>query len=248
LTSWALRHRASGSRPPGKWCIVVGAVALIAVLYAPTIVAETIGSGGENPTDLFDTLSEGDDIFDGEPVTISGFVWVDVNNNHLKDAGEVGLPNVVILLTSDANPDYKKWTATGSDGSYQFVDLLPGYYSLEQKPPQGFTDGWDKLGEIVVIDPQGGSSSSLPTANPGSAAQDNRFVGIEVPAGAAGINYAFGYKGLSPSQLSKRVYITDIPPPSPPLVPEPGTLTLLGFAGLALCGTAWRRRMRSRRA
>jgi|GEM_PF-3076673 len=69
--------------------------------------------------------------------TIEGYVWNDVNNNEVKDEGELGLENWQVYL--DLNNSGKRELgepikATNSLGFYSFENLNPGFYTVgEQK-------------------------------------------------------------------------------------------------------------------
>ncbi len=52
--------------------------------------------------------------------TLSGVVFSDVNNNGIKDEGEVGIPGVTVYLGNTA--------VTNSNGEYNFTELMPGKY------------------------------------------------------------------------------------------------------------------------
>jgi hypothetical protein len=62
------------------------------------------------------------------PGAISGFAYIDQNQNGVRDSGETGINNVVITLSPGAT------TTTGSDGSYSFLNLSGGIYSVAAPP------------------------------------------------------------------------------------------------------------------
>ncbi|MBD1911854.1 MULTISPECIES: choice-of-anchor Q domain-containing protein [unclassified Leptolyngbya] len=82
----------------------------------------------------------------GEPGLSDWTIYLDINDNGLLDAGEVS-------------------TLTGSDGSYQFIDLTPGFYTVREVPMPGFTQTTPNSGLTQV---EGGFSTEV---NFGSAAQ-----------------------------------------------------------------------------
>jgi uncharacterized repeat protein (TIGR01451 family) len=118
--------------------------------------------------------------------SLGGFVYVDANNNGVRDSGEVGIAGVTLTLTgTDANGAVSRTATTGADGSYSFAGVLAGTYSLAETQPGGFADGAETPG------------SSGGTANPGGA---NDVIGsITLTAGAQATNYDFGelQSGLS---------------------------------------------------
>lgn len=68
---------------------------------------------------------------------IGNYVWVDENNDGYQDAGEPGIPNVLVILT-EAGDDNQFGTAddlvystyTDTNGGYLFDDLPPGDYRV----------------------------------------------------------------------------------------------------------------------
>jgi len=79
------------------------------------------------------------------PVFISGNVFVDRDNDLIRDAGEEPIPGVTIYLLDAADKRIAS-TVTAADGTYQFVDLDPGTYGLEEIQPAGFLDGNERVG------------------------------------------------------------------------------------------------------
>ncbi len=85
------------------------------------------------------------------PNSLSGFVYLDDNNNGVKDALEVGIPGVTVTLTGTddlGNAVGPVTMATAADGSYTFPNLRPGTYSLTETQPIGYQDGKDAVGTI----------------------------------------------------------------------------------------------------
>ena len=66
------------------------------------------------------------------PASIGDFVWNDVNGNGIQDAGEAGIPGVVIVLTGtdDLGAPVELVTTTDANGKYIFAGLRPGTYKL----------------------------------------------------------------------------------------------------------------------
>jgi hypothetical protein len=59
--------------------------------------------------------------------SLGDFVWNDANRNGIQDAGEIGIPNVVVNLYSCAGV-LLSTTATNAAGYYLFSNLIPGDY------------------------------------------------------------------------------------------------------------------------
>lgn len=85
-------------------------------------------------------------------VTVSGTVYVDVNNNRTHDAGEQLVPGARIVLTRAGNPNFRVETTTGSNpnelttfGKYFFAStaagvLPPDTYTITQIQPALYLD------------------------------------------------------------------------------------------------------------
>ena len=82
-----------------------------------------------------------------QPYTLGNTVWFDVNNNGLKDAGEVGISAATVKLYADANGDNivdgaaLATTTTDATGSYQFANLQSGKYIVGVVIPTGYATG-----------------------------------------------------------------------------------------------------------
>ncbi len=118
--------------------------------------------------------------FGEDPATISGFVYNDLNDNGVKDAGESGVPNVKVTLTGTDinNQPVTREVTTGADGSYNFGDLPRGSYKIVETQPVGYPDGKDTVG----------------TAG-GNASVNDEISNIVLAAGQDSSGYLFGEKG-----------------------------------------------------
>src|SRR5262249_5396012 len=78
------------------------------------------------------------------PSSLAVFVYVDDNRNGVFDpASESGIFGVTITLTGvdDLGNAVSVTTTTDIDGSYSFVGLRPGTYSLHETQPARYRDG-----------------------------------------------------------------------------------------------------------
>jgi hypothetical protein len=144
---------------------------------------DTIGSqGGTASDDQFSdiNLSQGvngaNNNFGELPAaSLSGFVYVDANNNGVKDSSEPPIPGVAIALTGtdDLGNSVSANTTTASDGSYHFAGLRPGSYTINETQPAGFQQGHNTVGSL------------------GGTVNGDQFL-VNVGTGATGTNYNFG--------------------------------------------------------
>ncbi len=121
----------------------------------------------------------------GAPVSFSGVVYVDSNDNGVQDPGEVGIQGVTITLTKTDGPvTFSLTTTTAADGSYSFAEvvgqsILPaGTYTLTESPTVYFVDGKDTPGNV-----------------PATVTQD-QFSDINLAAGQSATGFNFGELGL----------------------------------------------------
>ncbi len=127
-------------------------------------------------------------------VTPSGFVYIDANNNGLRDSGEVGLAGVEITLTGIGNdvfgnPVPSRTAFTDVNGRYEFANVPPAVYAISESQPAGFQDGLE----------QNGTPAAAVVAN-------DQFSGIDLTNTTTGGSYNFGE--LSPSgRLTGSVYV-----------------------------------------
>ncbi len=141
------------------------------------------------------------------PSSLSGFKYVDSNNNAHKDPGEPPIGGVIITLTgtNDLGQAVNVQTQTLADGSYSFTGLRPGTYTLTETPPINFIIGQPTLGSL------------------GGVIMSNLIItSIVVPPAAAGVNYDFGELGLTPPFVSKRSLLN---PPQPVILTAVYTTT-----------------------
>ena len=148
-----------------------------------------------NLSDVIDSVNllTGDDLTDynfGEvdSASISGYVWIDENNNGILDNNEtLRVPNTTITLIGveselgeDNTPtNITKTTTTNDEGFYIFEGLLNGTYQIAQVQPIAWLDGKDQLGNL------------------GGNASNDLFETITLIAGQQGENYNFGELGSS---------------------------------------------------
>ncbi|MDR3574547.1 MAG: SdrD B-like domain-containing protein, partial [Anaerolineaceae bacterium] len=113
-----------------------------------------------------------------QPVASLGdFVWNDLNQNGIQDAGEPGIPGVKVQLyrpgygpdgipftPDDALPVTS--TTTDSNGNYSFTDLIPGTYYETFTAPAGYAFTLQDQGSDAALDsnPNPANGQTAPTA------------------------------------------------------------------------------------
>jgi protocatechuate 3,4-dioxygenase beta subunit len=133
---------------------------------------------------------EGVDYNFGEilPVSVSGHVYHDANDDGIFQSTENGISNVIIRLESSNGVSEIR---TDSLGRYRFEGLAPGTYRIIEVTPTGYLDGKDRVGTV--------SGTVVGVIDGNDAIRS-----IALNAGNSGVDYNFGE--LLPSSLSGHVY------------------------------------------
>ena len=140
-----------------------------------TIWGIVVSAGANSPNNNFGEFSK--------PACLSGYVYVDTDNDGIRDAQEKGIPGVNVTLTGndDLGQNVNLKTTTAADGSYSFSNLRPSgtaKYTITETQPAGYQDGKDTAGTV------GGKTV-------GTAGQD--FISqVVLLSGDSGVNYNFG--------------------------------------------------------
>jgi len=135
---------------------------------------------------------------DGNNASLSGFVYIDGNDDSLRGADEVGLPGVTITLTgTDSHGDpVELTTMTAADGSYTFTGLGAGTYEITQTQPESTIDGTDTIG------------------TPGGTAGEDEFTEIVLTGDDTGTEHNFGELGFRSEFVSRRMWLASTPQPN----------------------------------
>jgi len=117
------------------------------------------------------------------PVSLSGFVYADLDGDGAKDAGESGLQGVTVRLTGtdDLGQPVDTTVLTDATGAYSFTNLRPGTYSITETQPADYADGADTLG------------TGLSAPNSAGTVGADTFTGIQFLSVAAGNDVGTGY-------------------------------------------------------
>lgn len=140
-----------------------------------------------------------------KPVTIGGFVYVDKNNNGIKEAGEKPISGVKVTLEGNLTNGQAISPIdvyTKADGSYLFTGLKAGIYRLIETQPTKYKDGKDTPGDngdSVQTIADGISLESQDLSQPGDLDQ---FSGLIMEPGYHARDYNFGELAVSSSKAS----------------------------------------------
>ncbi len=132
--------------------------------------------------------------------TLAGVVYLDVNNNGLQDGTESGIPGVQMTLsgTGPGGAITPVVVLTQADGSYRFIDLVGGTYTVTQQTAQPVVGGVTTLDGDVDAGSTGGTDSPTGTSPSSISA-------ITLPAGAN--STANNFAEILPVAISGRVYL-----------------------------------------
>ena len=123
------------------------------------------------------TAATGYNFAEVPPSTLSGYVYVDANDNGVKDAGDAGIAGVAVRLAGidDLGNPVSAATTTDAGGAYSFGILRPGTYVVTETQPAGYLDGLDSRNGAVL----GGSRTTDViggiVVGPGGDAPANNF-------------------------------------------------------------------------
>ncbi|WP_172802261.1 SdrD B-like domain-containing protein [Agrococcus jejuensis] len=121
--------------------------------------------------------------------SIGDRVWLDVNRNGVQDEGELGLAGVTVTLL-DANGQTVATTTTSETGSYGFVGLAMGDYSVVFSGlPTAATFAEQGAGDDVTVDsdanPTTGATGTI-TLTPAAKDRTDVDAGVQSPLGSIG--------------------------------------------------------------
>lgn len=125
--------------------------------------------------------------------TISGFVYVDANNNGVKDADEKPIGGVTVKLSgTDINGAIvDKSVVTGDDGSFAFTQLQPSNgtgYTITELQPAMYKDGKTTI--------TGGSPGTATGTKPIGVGNMDIITGVKLVSGTSLSGYLFGEIGV----------------------------------------------------
>lgn len=125
------------------------------------------------------------------PSNVFGMVWRDFNNDRDVNFGEAGIDGVIVELTGldDRGNSVSQSATTANDGSYAFINLRPGTYTLKEIQPAEYDDGLE--GDYFeVTNPH--AVNQPPAVDPGTNSGNDVFGGIRLAPETTGDYYNFG--------------------------------------------------------
>lgn len=146
---------------------------------SPNEVSVNLTPGQTQTVDFADTVS-----------SIAGHVFVDSNNDGVRQPGEAPIAGVLVTLTGTdaAGGAVTRTATTNASGEWVIDDLLAGTYVIVETQPANYSDGLDSAG-----------SAGGDVATPG-----DRISNIVLPVATDAIGYAFGERGQG---VSGHVYV-----------------------------------------
>ncbi len=177
-----------------------GEVWLFAATTAVPAEGQYVNTGIVTALDPSDNVLEDSDVshYLGKNIAgLQGFVYIDANDNGLREPGEGGVPGILVSIagvTAEGAAVGPVTAMTDDDGSYAFIDIPPGTYELSERQAFALIDGKDTLGTL------------------GGTVEPNRFFEIVVPINVIGEEYNFGELGLKPQFVSRRLFLASAYP------------------------------------
>lgn len=194
----------------------IGTVSLLDGVVSYTPPTSFPGTGLSTGTDTFSyTIGDGTGETDTAMVTVnvvefvpgslSGFVYIDANNNGLREPDEEGFDGVSIALRGIdglASGVSLNTSTTSPNGAYDFNNLPPGRYVLSQTQPTGerngfpIVDGKDTIGILSgqdLDDPEVKNQFTIDLTE-GVHSTDNNFaelLGFTISGDVGGSNARF---------------------------------------------------------
>jgi|GEM_PF-711832 len=141
--------------------------------------ADQIGTGNNNIRIAAGESATGYKFGEINPASISGHVFVDKNDDGVKQKSEQGISGVQLHLTGidDLGNAVDATVQTDRKGEFNFEFLRPGTYEIRETQPQSYLDGKETVG----------------TAS-GTRSKNDTLSGITLSAGQQAAEYAFGEK------------------------------------------------------
>jgi cyclophilin family peptidyl-prolyl cis-trans isomerase len=139
--------------------------------------------------------------------SISGYVYLDSNNDGVRSSSNLGIGSVPVRLYSLNNGTWTEVSGaspvlTAADGSYSFKNLVSGTYRVKAIEPSLYLGGKNSAGTI----------SGVARGTVGTDSSDQRpVIDLQLTAGESGTAYNFAEIGMKPQKISMRMSLASSP-------------------------------------
>jgi hypothetical protein len=120
--------------------------------FSGTLLNEVTVSGNEDEITYVNNKDTEPTVVKIDPASLDGYVYVDKDNDAVKDAGEKPIAGVILTLNgADVfGVPVTRTAVTDANGYYKFVNLTPGKYNVIQTHPTKYKDGKDTVGNTFT--------------------------------------------------------------------------------------------------
>jgi cyclophilin family peptidyl-prolyl cis-trans isomerase len=172
-------------------------------LIASSATSRGVARGGRRPARRLEleVLEERSLLSANASADLTGFAFIDINGNGVRDAGEAVVPGVQLTITgtTDQGTSVNQTVTTDANGSYSFLGATPGTYHLQSVPVSGLLGGG-------VSGPQGADF---------------------VLSGGQVAHQDFGFQAFAPEGISLRLFLTSTTTTDLPFQPAGSGVNLL---------------------
>ncbi|QDS97157.1 DUF11 domain-containing protein [Adhaeretor mobilis] len=163
--------------------------------FVGTLLNSAEVSANEEETTYANNVDTEETLVVADPVSISGKVYVDRNDNGIFESNERPIPDVIVNLSGRdfQGNSVSLTTVTDAGGMYMFSNLQPGQYNITEQQPTRYRDGQETVGNND--DPSGSSAQGLAALDQFDAEGEvvsSGFGGVELVPGADAYDYNFG--------------------------------------------------------
>lgn len=172
--------------------------------FSGTLLNEVEVSANEDETTYANNKDTEPTVVKIDPASLDGFVYVDKDNDGIKDGGEKPIAGVILTLTGTDifGAAVTRTAVTNGNGYYNFVNLMPGTYNVIQTHPVKYKDGKDTVGNTfdslgqMLIDPNG-----IPGLDPAGPGDADSIQQVTLDSGFAAKDYNFGELAVTTSKV-----------------------------------------------
>jgi uncharacterized repeat protein (TIGR01451 family) len=174
--------------------------------FSGTLLNEVEVSANEDETTYANNKDTEPTVVKIDPASLDGYVYVDKDNDAIKDAGEKPIAGVILTLTGTDifGASVTRTAVTNANGYYNFVNLMPGTYHVQQTQPAKYKDGKDTVGNtfnhLGEISAQQNGFLGL-DQNAGDNLDADSIQQITLDSGFAAKDYNFGELAVTTSKV-----------------------------------------------